>query len=159
MGHRPASGRCADQTVVPEILQSLPVQPLRLPPGSDLRLALEQLLRDKDVRAGWLISGIGSLSLAPLRLAGQEQITTLRGDLEILTLSGSLSPDGAHLHLSVADGQGNVCGGHLAMGSRVRTTAELLLAWLPDWSFSRQLDPATGCRELVIRGPHRTGPA
>jgi predicted DNA-binding protein with PD1-like motif len=33
----------------------------------------------------------------------------------------------------------------------VRTTAELLLAVLPDWQFNREFDPATGYRELQIR--------
>ena len=98
-----------------------------------------------------MLSGIGSLSVAPLRLAGQEELTVLEGDLEIITLSGSLSPDGAHLHISVADSQGRVSGGHLALGATVRTTAEVLVALLPACSFRRELDPSTGFTELIIR--------
>ena len=64
---------------------------------------------------------------------------------------GSVSADGAHLHLSVADAMGRVTGGHLAYGSTVRTTAELLLALLPGWQFGRAIDPATGYAELVPR--------
>jgi len=97
------------------------VVPIRLAPASDLRLALEQLLAPAGVEAGWVLSGIGSLS-----------------------------PTGAHLHLSVADPEGRVMGGHLACGSRVRTTAEVLVALLPQWRFSRELDPATGFAELRI---------
>jgi hypothetical protein len=44
-----------------------------------------------------------------------------------------------------------VIGGHLCAGSLVRTTAELLIALLPEWRFSRRIDPATGYAELVIR--------
>jgi predicted DNA-binding protein with PD1-like motif len=38
----------------------------------------------------------------------------------------------------------------------VRTTAEVLLLPLPEWSFNREFDPATGFAELVIsrRGAH-----
>ena len=127
------------------------VLPIRLAPGTDLRLALEQVLQEQKEQAGWVLSGIGSLSVAPLRLAGQEELSILEGDLEILTLTGSLSPDGAHLHISVADSQGRVSGGHLAMGATVRTTAEVLVALLPACSFRRELDPSTGFRELIIR--------
>ncbi len=69
----------------------------------------------------------------------------------MLTLSGTLSTGGAHLHLSVSDETGRVIGGHLAYGCRVRTTAEILLAPLPDWRFSREPDPDTGYLELVVR--------
>lgn len=79
------------------------------------------------------------------------ELSILEGDLEILTVSGSLSPDGAHLHISVADSQGRVSGGHLAMGATVRTTAEVLVALLPACSFRWELDPSTGFTELIIR--------
>ncbi len=42
-------------------------------------------------------------------------------------------------------------GGHLCAGSLVRTTAEVVLALLPDWQFSRELDSVTGFQELQIR--------
>ena len=73
------------------------VLPIRMAPGTDLRLLLEQLLQEQRERAGWVLSGIGSLSLAPLRLAGQEELSILEDDLEILTLAGSLLLDAAHL--------------------------------------------------------------
>ena len=42
-------------------------------------------------------------------------------------------------------------GGHVTRGCIVRTTAEVLLALLPDWRFDREPDPVTGYRELVAR--------
>ena len=104
--------------------------PLRLLPGDDLRGALEEKLGE--LGAAFVVQGIGSLSVAQLRYAGVEQATALLGDLEILTLAGSLSPDGAHLHMTVSDAAGHVFGGHVARGCIVRTTAEILLAVLPD---------------------------
>lgn len=125
--------------------------PLRLSPGDDLRVALEDLARRLKMPAAFVIQGIGSLSVAQLRFAGNEDPTELRGDLEILTLAGSVSPDGAHLHMSVADQRGRVCGGHVAPGCTVRTTAEVLLALLPGYRFAREYDPDSGFVELVIR--------
>jgi uncharacterized protein len=124
--------------------------PVRLSPGDDLRDAVEELLRQHGVQAAFVVQGIGSLSVAQLRFAGAEGPTELRGDLEILTVAGSVSPDGAHLHMSVSDAHGQVFGGHVARGCRVRTTAELLLALLPDHRFSRGLDAQTGFMELQI---------
>jgi hypothetical protein len=127
------------------------VVPLRLTPGADLRLALDAWMLQQSEQAGCVISGIGSLSEARLRLAGKGTITSRSGDLEILSLVGTLSPDGAHLHIAIADSTGAVVGGHLCSGSLVRTTAELVLGLLPEWEFRREQDPATGCAELLIR--------
>lgn len=128
--------------------------PVRLPPGADLRLALESLLQQHQSCAAWVLQGIGSLSVAQLRLAGRPSPTELRGDLEILTLAGSLSPDGAHLHMSVADADGRVTGGHACAGCTVRTTAEILITLLPQHRFRRMLDDDTGFPELAIARAH-----
>jgi predicted DNA-binding protein with PD1-like motif len=140
----------------PPTPQAMRVLPIRLSPGQDLRQALEGALAPEHAQAGWVLSGIGSLSVARLRLAGHTEITTLQGDLEILSLAGSLSLDGAHLHISVARASGQVIGGHLATGSLVRTTAEVLLGHLMDWRFQRRLDPATGSPELQITRRRQT---
>lgn len=125
--------------------------PLRLSPGDDLRGSIEEALRQHGAHAAFVIQGIGSLSVAQLRFAGADLPTELRGDLEILTLAGSVSPDGAHLHMSVSDAGGRVSGGHVASGCVVRTTAEILLVLLPAHRFSREPDAGTGFNELVIR--------
>ncbi|MEO1004130.1 MAG: PPC domain-containing DNA-binding protein [Cyanobacteria bacterium J06638_7] len=129
------------------------VVPLRLRPGDDLRAALEVWMGQQHEQAGCVISGIGSLSGVQLRCAGAAGVTTISGELEIISLAGTLSVDGAHLHIAVADSSGAVIGGHLAPGSLVRTTAELLVGLLPQWRFRRAPDPATGYAELQIR-PH-----
>lgn len=132
--------------------------PLRLSPGDDLRVAIEDALRQRNLQAGFVVQGIGSLEVAQLRFAGAETPTEIRGDLEILTLAGSVSPDGAHLHISIADARGQVFGGHVARGCMVRTTAELLLVSVPGYAFAREPDPQTGYLELVIRGGDASQP-
>lgn len=123
-------------------------EPLRLNPGDDLRGALEA-----GARTGFVVAGIGSLAQAQLRFAGEAGPTSIAGPLEILTLSSSLTPDGAHLHASVSDASGHVLGGHVCAGCEVRTTAELLIAPLPPGALARELDAATGYAELVILHP------
>jgi len=125
--------------------------PLRIPVGADLRAALAGMPALHGVEAAFVVQGIGSLSVACIRYAGQPDCTELHGDLEILTLAGSLGPDGPHLHISVADAEGRVSGGHMGPGCVVRTTAEVLVALLPGHRFSREHDPATGYKELCVR--------
>lgn len=130
--------------------------PIRLAPGQDLRAALEAAVREQGCEAGFVISGIGSLSDARIRFAGVDQAQLLGGDTEILSLSGTVGVDAdgrshSHLHMSVSTATGAVFGGHVVAGCRVRTTAEVLLGLLPDWAFSREMDKATGFSELVVR--------
>ena len=126
------------------------VVPLRLQPGADLRRVMEAWIAEQEEQAGCVLSAVGSMSVAQLRLAGATEATAIRGDLEILSLSGTLSPDGVHLHIAISGSSGAVIGGHLCAGSLVRTTAELVIGLLPEWRFSRELDPATGYPELRI---------
>ena len=124
--------------------------PLRLHPGDDLRGALEAAIRSAGWEAAFVVAGIGSLVDARLRLAGATETMQWPGDSEILSLSGSLSPDGAHLHAALSLPDGRVVGGHVLPGCRVRTMAEVLVLPLPGWQFHRAPDPATGWAELVI---------
>jgi len=126
--------------------------PLRLQPGEDLRAALEALARQRG-QSAFVVAGVGSLGAAQLRWADRPEACAVAGPLEILSLQGSLTPDGAHLHMAVADADGRVRGGHVAPGCTVRTTAELLLAWLPGYTLRRQHDPATGYPELAVWCP------
>ena len=124
--------------------------PLRLGPGADLRAALEALSAAPAGLSAFVVSRIGSLAGARLRLAGAQVGTEVTGDVEILSLAGTLSPDGAHLHMAIANAAGRVLGGHVGYGNLVRTTVELLVVQLADWRLGRQPDPTTGFKELVI---------
>jgi hypothetical protein len=123
---------------------------LRLMPGDDLRAILESAL-PAGVTAGCVISAVGSLSRCALRYAAEPEATVTVSALELLTLSGTLSRDGVHLHASVSDSQGVVLGGHVMRGCIVRTTAEIVIALLPEFNFSRVVDAATGYKELVVK--------
>jgi hypothetical protein len=100
-----------------------------------------------------------TLTQARIRFAGVTQVQFIRGDLELLTLAGSVTADSAHLHASVATAQGEVLGGHVPPGCIVRTTAAILLTLLPDWNLSCRPDPAPGFAELLVsRKALRTAP-
>jgi predicted DNA-binding protein with PD1-like motif len=122
----------------------------RLTPGEDLRAGIEAAFRASGATAGFVAAAVGSLGPAMLRLAGEDGATVIPGPLEIVSLSGSLSVDGPHLHLAVSRADGTLAGGHLLPGATVRTTAEIVLGLLPGIAFSRRPDPRTGYDELHI---------
>lgn len=125
----------------------------RLGPGQDLKRGVLDLAAGaRSWRAGWVATCVGSLSRVELRLAGRSTPTVLDGLFEIVALVGTLSPDGAHLHLAVADDGGRTVGGHLRAGCVVRTTAEVVLTVTDELAFGRADDPATGFDELTVDG-------
>ena len=83
-------------------------------------------------------------------MAGDDSETRLTGLFEIVCLSGTITPDGAHLHMAISDSSGRVVGGHVCYGNAIRTTAEVLWASLTDWKLTREPDATTGFRELVV---------
>ncbi len=102
---------------------------MKLGPGSDLRGSLEQLARDESA-SGYVLGVVGNLSRAAFQCPGQPQPTVLEGDLEIITLNGTISPGHVHLHLSLSDGACQVWGGHLEQGSLVLKAADVLVGLL-----------------------------
>jgi uncharacterized protein len=123
---------------------------LRLHPGADVRQALEALAKKEEMTAGVVLGAVGSLSKTCLRFAGNDNSTELIGKHEILTLSGMLSQEGVHLHMSIGNSQGKCIGGHVAYGCEVYTTLELVIGLLPNTVFQRVLDENTGFKELSI---------
>jgi hypothetical protein len=122
---------------------------LRLSPGEDLKTRLQGFTQDQSLRAGCILTTVGSLEQACLRLAGASHPTILTGPFEIVSLVGTLSREGVHLHLAIADAQGQTLGGHLMPGCRIYTTAEIVIAALSGVRFRRLPDAQTGYRELV----------
>ena len=125
--------------------------PIRLAPGVDLRRALEEKASQLPTKSAFVVAGIGSLSAVSIRFAAAEQETMFSGPFELLSLSGTLSASGAHLHMSVANESGQVLGGHVGYGNVVRTTAEVLLVSLEGWSLTRAHDPTSGYQELQVK--------
>jgi uncharacterized protein len=103
--------------------------PLHLEPGSDLRASLEQLAVEQNA-AGFVLGVVGNLSRVAFQCPGRSQPSVLEGDLEIITLQGTLSPQGVHLHLSLSDSDCQVWGGHLEHGTVVLKGADLLVGFL-----------------------------
>lgn len=123
---------------------------LRLSPHQDLKAELDQFVRDRSLAAACILTCVGSLTRAVLRLANQTQATVYEGPFEIVSLTGVMSCHGSHYHIAIANSQGYTWGGHLLEGNLIHTTAELVIGVMPYLRFQREYDAATGYRELAI---------
>ena len=123
----------------------------RLERGDDLKLTIERICNENSFDTAIVLSAVGSLEKAHLRMAGAENEIDVKEEMEIVSLVGTVSKGQAHLHISISDEIGNVFGGHLREGTLVNTTCELVLGILEDYSSVRTYDEKTGYKEINFR--------
>lgn len=142
---------------------------LRLRPGDKLMPSLKQAasiilgrIPREQCGSAFVITAVGSLQDVTLRLANASRMDGGANEgndikrygnkrFEVVSLTGTFSRDnGCHVHISLADAEGNVVGGHLIDGV-VFTTCELVLGTADGVEFSREIDQNTGYMELEVR--------
>ena len=122
----------------------------RLSPGQDLFDSVQAFVMKKQVQAGCILSGVGSLRHATLRLADRERNSEYEGPFEIVSITGTLSVHGSHLHMSISDSDGTTIGGHFESGCKIYTTAEIVIAVFNDVVYKRELAEDSGYEELTV---------
>jgi hypothetical protein len=122
----------------------------RLKPGQDLFDEIERVVAQNDIRAGCILSAVGSLTQATLRLANRDTYNTYTGHFEIVAATGTVSTLGSHLHIAISDEDGLTLGGHLVPGCAIYTTAEIVLAVFPHLVYRREPCELSGYDELVV---------
>ena len=133
---------------------SMKTYAIRLHPGQDLKAELLRFVQTEKLQAGIILTCVGSFQKTSLRMAGKDQTKTWDEKMEILSLVGTLSAEGVHLHVAVSDGEGQTFGGHLVEGCLIYTTAEIAIGDLEQLKFIRVVDPETGYKELEIGKRH-----
>ena len=126
---------------------------IRLKTGKDLKQELQKFVDEKTIQAAFIATCVGGLEKAVLRMAGatpsQQDVKEYIGKYEIVSLVGTVSKNGSHLHVSLSDKEGATIGGHLKDGSLVAYTAEIVIGELEGKIFKRFPDENTGFNELV----------
>jgi predicted DNA-binding protein with PD1-like motif/glutaredoxin len=122
--------------------------PLHLDAGSDVHRSLAELAASHRAE-GFVLSVVGNLSQAAFQCPGQAVPTLVRGELEIITLQGTIAPGGVHLHLSLSDGNCQVWGGHLEPGTLVLKGADVLVGLLEE----SLLAPASAAAQAAAKPP------
>lgn len=127
----------------------------RLNPGQEMLSSLQAFVEENQLKAPFIITCVGSVTKATLRLAdttfvNTNQVIQLEGRFEIVSLVGTLNHE-AHLHICLADKDGRTIGGHVLGDLKVFTTAEVVLGEANELCFTREMDIRTGFPELVIQ--------
>lgn len=131
------------------------MEALRLEPGDELMSGILSHCFESGLSSAFIATCVGSLTSLEIRLANADREKPneiMRIDdkrFEIVSLVGTISPDGPHIHISVADATGTCLGGHL-ISATIFTTAEIVLGTVPSRRFRRVFDDATGFDELVV---------
>lgn len=124
---------------------------LRLKPGEDLLLSIDKYVKKHQIEAGYIATGVGSLSKVAFRKGYERTSLIIEGGLEMISLSGTISIGGMHIHMAVSDQEFNLKGGHVKLGTIIRTTAEIVLIQLDHHELRRDKDNIHGHKELSIR--------
>ena len=126
-----------------------------------LKQAAAIILARSKCESAFIVTAVGSLERATIRLAnasrtdgndtGGNDIKTYNQRFEVVSLVGTFSADGSgcHVHISLADAEGNTIGGHLMDGT-IFTTCEIVMGTADNVKFSRTMDNSTGYNELQV---------
>jgi hypothetical protein len=123
---------------------------LRLKPGQDLKQSIQSFVNEKKLHAAWIVTCAGSLTNYNIRFANQQKTASDSGHFEIVSLTGTLSDNGSHMHVSISDSTGKTIGGHLQEGCIIYTTAEIIIQSSNNLLFKREKDGTTPWEELQI---------
>jgi hypothetical protein len=142
---------CTSKRISKKMDPSPIIHAIRLKPGEDLKQSLENFINSNNIQAAWVITCAGSLTNYNIRFANQPEGSKGVGHFEIVSLTGTLSVSGSHIHISISDSSGKTIGGHLMDGSNIYTTAEIILGESRHHVFTRQKDGTTPWEELQIK--------
>jgi hypothetical protein len=137
---------CKSNTTMPNVNSFA----IRLLPGQDLNEGIQKFVMQKNIKAGWISTCVGSLTQYNIRFANQPDGSSDIGHYEIVSLTGTISVNGSHLHIGVSDSTGKTIGGHLLQGCKIYTTAEIVILSSSTYDFKREKDGTTPWDELQI---------
>lgn len=127
---------------------------LRLKPGTDVLLGLEEACKRSDINNGVILSAIGSLDSphfcdvveVPTKAGyGYGEVLHLTGPIELTNASGIICHDdegntNLHVHMTLTDRHGNAHGGHLVEGTKVLLTVDVIIAEIEGLVMGRKFD-------------------
>lgn len=123
----------------------------RLVRGNDLKKEIIAYCQRENIEAGVIISAVGCIKHLHIRLAEAKEYIDREECFEIVSITGTVSKDDVHIHISVSDNKGATIGGHLKDGTIVDTTCEVVIYELNEYIFNREPDELTGYDELAIK--------
>ncbi|MGP6206956.1 PPC domain-containing DNA-binding protein [Cuniculiplasma sp. SKW3] len=126
---------------------------VKLEAEDDIIESLKDVISKENVKAGFVFSGIGGAHHVEVgALKGKTHVKEiLEEQMEILSISGSVSEDDPilHLHISLAGVSHHAFGGHLFSG-KAYPFAEIVIKRFDKIKMKRELNENSSFRELVL---------
>ena len=82
----------------------------------DLLASIEKFAKENGITDGYLATAVGSLKRGAVRFPERSETAVFEGTQEVASLVGTINEKGAHLHISFADKDGAMHGGHVMPG-------------------------------------------
>jgi len=131
---------------------------LRLKPGTDVLLGLEEACRRAGISNGVILSAIGSLNgvcyCNPVELPtragyGYGETLHLTGPIELTGAAGIVCHDetgstNLHVHVTLSDRHGGAHGGHLVEGTKVLLTVDAVIGEIEGMVMGRRFNEELG---------------
>lgn len=138
------------QHIITTTSGNMTVHSVRLHRGDDLLKSIKELAKEKDIKAGVVLSAVGCVLRARLRDASGVTIRDIEEHCEIVSLNGTVSSARCHLHLALSKEDLSTIGGHMSEGCIINTTCELVIAEIPEQQIEVEFDEETGYDELIF---------
>ncbi len=122
--------------------------------GEDLLTAIENAATKADARSGvfFLIGALDKARFGFYSEEGRFEPIDVERQLEITSCIGSLADEDGrlviHAHMTAADAEGRVYGGHVLTGCRIYVRAELVIFPMEGVKLKRGYDAASGLHIL-----------
>ena len=131
---------------------------VRLKPGTDVLLGLQEACERNGINNGVILSAIGSLQdphfCNPVELPtkagyGYGETLHLTGPIELTSAAGIICHDdegntNLHVHVGLSDRHGNAHGGHLVEGTKVLLTVDVVIAEIEGVVMGRKFNEELG---------------
>jgi len=122
--------------------------------GEDFHEVIEQVARERDIRAGAILSGIGTFDKARIHhithteFPAADKLVEVEGPVELCSVSGIIADHKPHMHCTMALRGGELFAGHLEPGCRVLYLAEVVIAKFAGRDLVRDRHPKLGTPRL-----------
>jgi predicted DNA-binding protein with PD1-like motif len=113
------------------------IEVIRMSPGTDMLEGLRKVVKDKAIRNGVILSGIGSVTdyhyhvVSDKNLPPGEESPKASMPKDLIAVQGYILDQDVHAHITLSD-ENSVIGGHLEPGTKALTFFIITIGVLPD---------------------------
>jgi hypothetical protein len=125
--------------------------------GDDFCECIEKVARENGIRAGAVLSGVGTFDRARIHYIAHTEFPSankfveLEGPIELCSVDGIIADCKPHLHCTMALRGDELFAGHLEPGCKVLYLAEAVVAKFSGRDLERDTDPQNGTTRLKAK--------